>query len=116
VIAIDSARTILSTGKTSHEARYYLSSLEVEEKSPSQCLDLIRGHWGSIENRNHWIRDHCLNEDRTRTKNPTIIANLSLIRSALLPLLRSESRSATHTLESCAYDPQLALDLISNHL
>ena len=28
--------------------------------------ELARGHWGGCENRNHWVRDVCMREDKTR--------------------------------------------------
>ena len=31
----------------------YVSSLAPEEKSPSQLLGLIRGHWGGVKIRKH---------------------------------------------------------------
>jgi predicted transposase YbfD/YdcC len=52
-----------------------------------QWLNLIRGHWGGVEIRNHWRRDALMGEDRSRSRNPNLLANLALIRSALLALL-----------------------------
>ena len=31
--------------------------------------ELARGHWGGSESRNHWVRDACMREDKTRSKN-----------------------------------------------
>ena len=39
-----------------------------------------------MEIRNHWRRDVTLGEDRSRSRNPNLLANVALIRSALLPL------------------------------
>lgn len=46
----------------------------------------IRGHWGGVEIRNHWRRDATMGEDRSRSRNPNLLANLALIRSALLQI------------------------------
>ena len=37
--------------------------------------------------RNHWRRDAVMGEDASRSRNPTLLANVALIRSALLALL-----------------------------
>jgi predicted transposase YbfD/YdcC len=54
-------------------------------------MNLIRGHWGGVENRNHWRRDALMGEDRSRSRNANLLANLALIRNALL------ERLADHT-------------------
>ncbi len=77
---------IRKTGKTTHETRFYLSSQEPDERTPAQWQDLIRGHWAGVEIRNHWRRDHLWGEDRSRTRNAHALANLALLRSALLML------------------------------
>jgi predicted transposase YbfD/YdcC len=48
---------------------------------------LIRGHWGGVEIRNHWRRDVLMGEDRSRSRQADLLANLALIRSALLAVL-----------------------------
>jgi translation initiation factor 2 gamma subunit (eIF-2gamma) len=40
-----------------------------------------------VEVRNHWRRDVLLGEDASRSRNATLLANVALIRSALLALL-----------------------------
>lgn len=84
---VRSARTIKQTGQTSIESRYYLSSAPPKEHRPERWLELIRGHWGGVEVRNHWRRDAVLGEDRSRSRNASLLANVALIRSALLALL-----------------------------
>jgi predicted transposase YbfD/YdcC len=87
VIVVRSVRTIKKTGHTSTESRYYLSSTPPQEHRAERWLDLIRGHWGGVEVRNHWRRDALMGEDRSRSRNATLLANVALIRSALLALL-----------------------------
>jgi predicted transposase YbfD/YdcC len=48
---------------------------------------LIRGHWGGVEIRNHWRRDAIMGEDGSRSRAPNLLANIAIIRSALLVLL-----------------------------
>jgi predicted transposase YbfD/YdcC len=87
LIVVRSARTIKKTGQTSTESRYYLASQPPTEHPPERWLALIRGHWGGVEVRNHWRRDALLGEDRSRSRNASLLANVALIRSALLALL-----------------------------
>lgn len=87
LIVVRSQRTIKKTGHTSMESRYYLSSAPPADHRPESWLKLIGGHWGGVEVRNHWRRDAVMGEDASRSRNPTLLANVALIRSALLALL-----------------------------
>ena len=86
-----SQRTVKKTGLTSTETRFYLSSAEPDHYEPGQWLGLIRGHWAGVEIRNHWRRDAIMGEDGSRSRNPQILANLAIIRSALLCALIEQS-------------------------
>jgi hypothetical protein len=114
VLAIYSQRTLNKSGLTSPETRYFLSSLETNERTPARWLDLTRGHWAGIENRNHWRRDACLGEDRTRSRNPKLLINLALIRSATLSLINYHypERSLPDLKETFAANPRRSLCLI----
>lgn len=87
VVVVRSEVTTKKTGQTTTDTRYYLSSAERDERTPEQWQGLVRGHWGGVEIRNHWRRDALWGEDRSRTRNPTALANLALLRNALLALL-----------------------------
>ena len=91
LIVLRSQRTIKKTGITTTESRYYLSCALPGQYTPSQWLKLIRGHWGGVEIRNHWRRDALMGEDGSRSRNPNLLANLALVRSALLALLADQS-------------------------
>jgi predicted transposase YbfD/YdcC len=86
VVVVRSEVDTKKTGKTTTETRYYLSSQEPGERTPSQWQALVRGHWAGVEIRNHWRRDALWGEDRSRTRNPWALANLALLRNALLSL------------------------------
>jgi predicted transposase YbfD/YdcC len=90
LIVVRSEQTIKKTGRTTTEARYYLSSVPAQDFAPLRWLALIRGHWGGVEIRNHWRRDAVLGEDGSRSRNVTLLANLALIRNALLRVLADE--------------------------
>lgn len=87
LVVLRNERTVKKTGQTTRESHYYLSSAYPEDYRPEQWLGLIRGHWGGVEIRNHWRRDALWGEDRSRSRNGHLLANLALIRSALLRLL-----------------------------
>ena len=97
--------------------RYFISSLAPGEKSPSQWMQSIRGHWAGVENRNHWRKDACLFEDKTRSKNPRIVANLILLRNALLRLLEGFTQdNLPASTEAIARNPTQAINLISRKI
>lgn len=93
--------------------RYFISSLAPHEKSPAQWMQAVRDHWAGVENRNHWRKDACLFEDKTRSKNPKIVANLILLRNALLKLLAGFAQeSLPASTEAIARNPTQAINLI----
>jgi predicted transposase YbfD/YdcC len=87
LIVLRSERTVKKTGVSTTESRYYLSSAPGQDYRPEGWLNLIRGHWGGVEVRNHWRRDALMGEDRSRSRNANLLANVALIRNALLELL-----------------------------
>jgi predicted transposase YbfD/YdcC len=116
LIVVRSQRTVKKTGHTTTESRYYLSSAPPEQYSPEQWLDLIRGHWGGVEIRNHWRRDAVMGEDASRSSNPNLLANVALIRNGLLGLLanRDPDRSLPQILEELHSRPHRCLALINS--
>lgn len=114
IVIIRAERTLKRTGQTQPETRYYLSSQESAERTPQQWIELTRGHWAGVENRNHWRRDACMGEDKSRTRNPRILINLALIRSSLLRLALAHypQSSLPHIMENFAANPSAAFKLI----
>jgi predicted transposase YbfD/YdcC len=95
--------------------RYFISSCDTQELTPARAMSLIRGHWGGVEIRNHWLRDACLSEDKTRSRNPHIVANLALLRNTLLKII-ADHKPADACLpqlcETVAANPSFALKWI----
>ena len=60
-------------------------------------MALIRGHWAGCEIRNHWRKDACLLEDKTRSRNPNIVAALAMIRNLVLFFLHEQQVHSTLT-------------------
>jgi predicted transposase YbfD/YdcC len=116
LIVLRSERTIKKTGLSTTESRYYLSSASPQQYRPEQWLGLIRGHWGGVEIRNHWRRDALMGEDRSRSRNPNLLANLALIRSALLHVLSDhiEGQSLPEFRENLRSLPERCMALIAN--
>ena len=79
-------KTTLEKGITTHSTHSYASSLYPQDKTPEQFHNIIRGHWGGCEIRNHWSRDALWYEDKTRSRKWKINANLALMRCALITL------------------------------
>jgi len=109
------SRTVKKSGQTTTEAHYYLSSALPNQYSPAQWVGLIRGHWGGVEIRNHWRRDALMGEDGSRSRNPSLLANLALLRSSLLALLAEHfpDRPLPQIREQLAACPGQGLSILS---
>lgn len=75
-----------ATGKSSDEARYFLSSLPVKVK---RLAGAVRQHWG-IENGLHWVLDVAFHEDRMRQRDRNGIENLALLNRLAVSVLRQD--------------------------
>jgi predicted transposase YbfD/YdcC len=115
LIVVRSQRTVKKTGHTTTESRFYLASCRPDEYRDEQWLELIRGHWGGVEVRNHWRRDALMGEDRSRSRHPNLLANLALIRSALLALLAEHhpGQPLPQIRERLHSHPRRCLDLLT---
>jgi predicted transposase YbfD/YdcC len=76
--------TKAAPGEPTPTAAYYLSSHH--PRRAEFFADLIRGHWGGCEIRNHWVRDALFDEDSTRSKNLNLNGNLAVLRGSLIAL------------------------------
>jgi hypothetical protein len=77
-----------ATGKQSRLERYFIASLPPQERTPSQWLGIVRGHWKGTEIGNHWQRDAVMGVDRTRSRQPNIVGAFALLNNAAHALLR----------------------------
>jgi predicted transposase YbfD/YdcC len=77
--------TKTNTWKNSDETSFYISTIIL---SAQEFCYAIRNHWG-IENRNHYVRDVSMGEDKSRIRtNPHIFAKL---RSFALNIMRKNN-------------------------
>lgn len=110
VIKVDRHRqsfdTKSKTWKASHETAFYIATTVL----PAQTFcQVIRNHWG-IENKEHYVRDVSLGEDRSLIRiNPLIFARL---RSFALNLLRFNH---VDNVSQALYQNALNLDLVLNY-
>lgn len=90
---------------------YYISSLNI--KDAEYYAKGIRDHW-NIENRLHWVKDVILNEDKNRIKTGSIARNMSIIKSIMMNVYRSNGYdSIKFAMEVFANKPKESLLLIS---
>ena len=75
----------------------------------------MRGHWGGIENRNHWCKDACLLEDKTTCKQPGVVAAFGLLRNILLHFHADQEIHTTITghVEAIAANPCKAYSMLT---
>jgi len=116
LIIVRNCRTVKKTAQTTTEPHYYLSSVLPDHYRPLEWLNLIRGHWAGVEIRNHWRRDALMGEDGSRSRNPNLLANLALLRSALLAVLAEHlpDRPLPEIREQLNSHPSQALRLLAS--
>lgn len=83
-VRVRSTRTIMSTGETSIEDRYYITSLKAEQID--RIAASIRDHW-SIENQLHWQLDVTFGEDESR-RIGNAAQNMSIINKTVLSTIK----------------------------
>jgi len=99
--------TKTKTWQNSDETSFYISTIVLS--APEFC-QAIRDHWG-IENRNHYVRDVTMGEDKSRIRtNPHIFAKL---RSFALNILR---KNKVENVSLALFENGLKLDNVLNYL
>jgi len=102
----------LKTGRTHRETVYGLTSLRPEQASAERLLEYNRGHW-SIENRSHYVRDFCFDEDRLQIRKgngPRLMATLRNFAISLLRLAGATNIAAA--LRACHRSSRLVMSLL----
>src|SRR3954453_13754996 len=89
VARIDAVRRVGNSEE--RQSRYFVLSRTL---SAADLLTTVRAHWG-IENRQHWVLDVVLNEDRARSRKDNAAQNLALLRRLALNLLQSDGLQAS---------------------
>ena len=90
------------------EVTYAVISLSRAQASATQLEVLWRGHWG-IENRNHYVRDETLGEDRCQVFAGHAAPALAALRSGILNVIRTQTwRCVPQALRHYAAHPDQA--------
>ena len=97
------------------ERAFFTTSHPPQKGCAKYFLELSTGHWAGSEIRNHWVRDHCMREDKTRSKNYKLNCALAALRTCLITI-----KSITHPhlswpalQERCQRDPSIAFQAIA---
>ena len=90
LIAIDSTREEILSGKTTTQTRYYVSSRRM---TADQALQSVRAHW-LVENELHGCLDVTFGQDANQTRTKYAAENLAVVRHFALNLVR-RSRTVT---------------------
>ena len=77
-------------GQRQTETSYYITSLTRRQADAGRLEEMIRGHWGAIENGLHWVRDMTFDEDRCTISRGHAPQNLAACRNGALNWLRSQ--------------------------
>lgn len=84
VCRVETETTRISTGGTTTDVRYFISSLPVD---PAKALRTAVGHW-DVENPLHWTLDMVMDEDHSRARAGHSAENLAVMRHVAFDLLR----------------------------
>lgn len=85
LIKVTRDRTVQTTGKTSSETAYYISSNAQLHAAAAGFR--IRRHW-SVENELHWVLDMAFREDDARHRARHLAENLTTLRHFALNLIK----------------------------
>lgn len=105
-------RTVTCKGVTSTQIVYLITDLSPTQASPLRLLTLVRGHWG-IENRSHYVRDVCFQEDRSRLCSGHAPQLLAAFRNLAITLIHRSGTSHISATRRCfSYHPEQVLALL----
>ncbi len=86
VVMVEAERTKKSTGETSSQTRYYISSLQ---STAGMFNQLVRCHW-AIENNLHWSLDVAFGEDLSRKRRDNAAQNFNMVRKIVMSMLAKD--------------------------
>ena len=96
VCMVESSVYKKSTGETTVDRRYFISSAALD---PSKALKTIRSHWG-IESM-HWSLDMTFDEDQSRARTKNAAENLAMLRHVVLNVLQLDKTITGGTRTKC---------------
>jgi predicted transposase YbfD/YdcC len=87
VVRIAAEITDKKLGVTTHNTRYYISSVQPNAQVMNRS---VRSHWG-IENKLHWTLDVVMKEDNQLARKDNLPENLNIIKKIGIGLLNKET-------------------------
>jgi predicted transposase YbfD/YdcC len=98
-------------GEETIEARYYISSLELDVKTFAR---VVRGHW-SIENGCHWVLDMTFREDESRLRERQLRENFAWLNRFALSLLKQHPgrQSLVMKRRSCGWSDAFLMEVVT---
>ena len=88
IVKIASHRERKRTGVKTDEDRYYITSMQANEKNLAEMAQVIRSHWG-VENNLHYMLDTHFGQDRMQSSDPTYLVNREGLHKLALALLEN---------------------------
>jgi predicted transposase YbfD/YdcC len=93
----------------SKEVAYCVTSLIPDKAAGHDLGQLLRGYWGAIENKLHWVRDTTFNEDASTLRTGTAPQAMAIIRNTVIAAfrlagwhnLKQARRHFSHTISRC---------------
>jgi hypothetical protein len=95
----------------SHEARYFLTSLDPGKVTPENLQKLVRDHW-QVETSLHFVKDRWWDEDRHHLARPGLgVVWLALTNAALsaMRLVQKPGEPLTEIAENYHFRPESAM-------
>lgn len=114
LVCVESTRHDLTSGKTSVEKRYFISSLPGTDAAG--MLAAIRGHW-EIENKLHWSLDINYREDECRIRKghaPENFSRLKRLSQNILKMDKSTNAGIHSKRLRCAWDHAYLLNILTS--
>jgi len=112
VAIIVSTRTILGTGESSVERRYYIYSHD--EMGAERFLTLQRKHW-KIENNLHWSLDCSFHEDDMHVRMGHAAVIINMLRKLCMQMLKADTSvkdSLQGKRQRCAWSFEYAMNIV----
>jgi len=103
-------RTRTTEPEETPQKAFYITSHPPQPGCAKAFASFARGHWAGSEIRNHWVRDACMREDKTRSKNHNLNCTLAGLRVCLIVIksLLYPEQSWPSIQERCQRHPSIA--------
>jgi len=96
----------------SHESRYFITSLQLDDVPPDKLLQKTRDHW-QVENNLHWMKDRFWEEDKHYVKwSGKVFITLTNMAVSLLNLMPCVDDSIRVTAEEVQFAPRQTLQML----